>query len=56
MPVYRFKCNECGHTVDQLRAIEDRKIDEECPICDDGVLKLVIAAHANTPNKWKVDR
>ena len=41
---------------DQLREINERDQDEECPICDDGILKRVMSAIARTVGKWKVNR
>lgn len=41
---------------DQLREIDVRDQDEECPICDGGILKRVMSAIARTAGKWRFDR
>jgi len=55
-PIYCYKCNKCGMKEDQLREINERDQDEECPICDDGILKRVMSAIARTADKWRFDR
>lgn len=52
MPVYQYECVACGHIVEELRPIEERDTDSECPI-DNEPCVLIISAHAKTPNKWK---
>lgn len=35
MPVYEYRCFECGHTQDEIRAIADRTANApECPHCE----------------------
>ena len=33
MPMYCFRCDECGHAFDQARAIRHRNRNAKCPHC-----------------------
>ena len=44
MPIYEYKCDLCGHTMEKLQKISDDPI-KTCPECGgDGLRKLVSAA------------
>lgn len=34
MPLYRYKCNNCGHDFTRLRKIKERRESIPCPECD----------------------
>ena len=61
MPIYEYKCLECGHEfelllcVSSLSSITTGKIDSiGCPKCRQDKIERIISLIANTPNKWKV--
>jgi putative FmdB family regulatory protein len=33
MPIYRYKCNECGHEFTELRKYENKHDPIACPVC-----------------------
>jgi putative FmdB family regulatory protein len=37
MPIYVYKCNECGHELEEMQGLNDPKL-RKCPEC--GKLKL----------------
>jgi putative FmdB family regulatory protein len=43
MPIYEYRCEACGHTLDALQKISDAKLSE-CPSCDEAALKRLISA------------
>lgn len=44
MPIYEYKCDLCGHTMEKLQKISDEPI-KTCPECGgEGLRKLVSAA------------
>ena len=53
MPLYEYKCEECGHQFEARRAIKERN-DVECPDCKGAVLIKIslqgkpLAAHPFT--------
>lgn len=53
-PVYEYECDnkKCKHQVVDLRSIHDAHDLVVCPICDKGLLRLQVSAHAKTPNLW----
>lgn len=59
MPLYQYKCDVCGHAVEQLRPMKDAKRLDQCPECAKqcdttqyGILQPVISAPSFTPAKW----
>lgn len=34
MPIYEFKCNECGNKFEMLRSVGDHRKDLQCPKCE----------------------
>lgn len=47
MPIYTYKCKECGHERDMIRMIEEREYWAECPKCR-GEMELKLTAYART--------
>ena len=33
MPLYSYSCDNCGHTADKIRNLEDRDSPIECSVC-----------------------
>lgn len=45
MPIYEYRCESCGHTLDALQKIADAPLTD-CPSCDDIALKRLVSAPA----------
>ena len=45
MPIYEYRCESCGHTLDALQKIADAPLTD-CPSCDDVALKRLMSAPA----------
>ncbi len=43
MPIYEYKCSDCGHVLDALQGVNDAPL-EECPKCSKNSLKKLISA------------
>ena len=43
MPIYEYKCSECGHVMDALQGVNDSPL-EVCPECSEKSLKKLISA------------
>ena len=43
MPIYEYKCSDCGHVLDALQGVNDAPL-EECPKCSEKSLKKLISA------------
>ena len=43
MPIYEYKCSDCGHFLDALQGVNDAPL-EECPECSKSSLKKLISA------------
>ncbi len=43
MPIYEYRCESCGHTLDALQKIADAPL-ADCPSCDESALKRLISA------------
>ena len=43
MPIYEYKCSDCGHFLDALQGVNDAPL-EECPECSKTSLKKLISA------------
>jgi putative FmdB family regulatory protein len=56
MPVYCFKCPACGHTVEELRTIEERNNLPGCPKCvhncNNGCSITVMQRDINSEGCW----
>jgi len=45
MPIYEYRCQDCGHEVEKLQKIDDDPI-LRCPTCDNDSLKKLVSAVA----------
>jgi putative FmdB family regulatory protein len=45
MPIYEYRCEACGHTLDALQKVSDEPLTE-CPSCSEEALKRLISAPA----------
>jgi putative FmdB family regulatory protein len=45
MPIYEYRCDSCGHTLDALQKISDTPLTD-CPECESQALKRLISAPA----------
>lgn len=45
MPIYEYRCESCGHTLDALQKISDDPL-RACPACEEVALKRLISAPA----------
>ncbi|MGB7215507.1 MAG: zinc ribbon domain-containing protein [Gammaproteobacteria bacterium] len=45
MPIYEYRCEECGHTLDALQKLSDEPL-RDCPECEQPALKRLISAPA----------
>ena len=43
MPIYEYKCSECGHFMDALQGVNDSPL-KVCPECSEKSLKRLISA------------
>jgi putative FmdB family regulatory protein len=43
MPIYEYRCQACGHTLDWLQKVSDAPLTE-CPSCKEPALKRLISA------------
>lgn len=43
MPIYEYRCEECGHEMEKLQKMSDPALTE-CPECKKDALKKVISA------------
>jgi putative FmdB family regulatory protein len=44
MPIYEYRCNECGKKFDMLRGMADRDDDVICPKCGANKPKRMITS------------
>jgi putative FmdB family regulatory protein len=45
MPIYEYRCDACGHTLDALQKISDPPLTD-CPVCDSTSLRKLVSAPA----------
>ena len=45
MPIYEYRCGECGHTLDALQKLSDDPL-KDCPECAQPSLRRLISAPA----------
>lgn len=43
MPIYEYKCSDCGHLMDALQGVNDSPLTD-CPACSGKNLKRLISA------------
>ena len=43
MPIYEYRCDDCGHELEALQKIADAALTD-CPECDQSSLKKLISA------------
>lgn len=43
MPIYEYRCDACGHTLDALQKISDEPL-RDCPSCDASALRRLMSA------------
>lgn len=43
MPIYEYRCESCGHTLDALQKVNDPHLTD-CPECDESALKRLMSA------------
>lgn len=48
MPMYEYRCKECGKTYEKLRRLQDADRDLECPYCAAKDVERLISAFAMT--------
>ncbi len=44
MPIFEFRCCECGHLYEKIFVSSDEKVDIECPECECGAFERVLSA------------
>lgn len=42
MPIYTYRCNDCGHEFEQRQRMSDDPLTE-CPVCEGGIRRIVNA-------------
>ncbi len=45
MPIYEYRCEDCGHTLDALQKLSDEPL-KDCPECAQPSLKRLMSAPA----------
>ncbi len=43
MPIFEFRCCDCGNTFEKLFVKSDEKVDIECPECNCNSLERVVS-------------
>jgi putative FmdB family regulatory protein len=43
MPIYEYKCDECGHRLESIQKLNDAPL-KECPACSRASLRRLISA------------
>ena len=43
MPIYEYRCEECGHELDALQKIADAPLTD-CPACNKSALRKLVSA------------
>jgi len=46
MPMYEYRCRECGATYEQLRRMSDADRDLECPQCRSEEIERLLSVFA----------
>lgn len=50
MPMYEYRCRECGEKYEQLRRMQDADIDLECPECGATNIERLVSGFAMSGN------
>ncbi len=45
MPIYEYRCQECGHELEAIQKIADDPL-RQCPACDQAALQRMVSAAA----------
>jgi len=45
MPIYEYRCGDCGHELDALQKLSDEPL-KDCPECEQPALKRLMSAPA----------
>ncbi len=48
MPMYEYRCEQCGAGFEQLRRMQDADSDVRCPKCESGRVKRLFSAFATS--------
>ena len=48
MPIYEYKCDECGNRYEQIRRMADADQELQCPRCDSDHVKRLLSSFATT--------
>lgn len=43
MPIYEYKCEKCGHTLEVIQKLSDEPLTF-CPVCQENALKKLLSA------------
>ncbi len=46
MPIYEYRCEECGRSFEKLRKIQDADQDVQCPYCDSEEVRRQLSSFA----------
>jgi putative FmdB family regulatory protein len=49
MPVYEFKCSDCGHVFEVMGKYEEREKEHTCPSCGSARVKQAISLFSAKP-------
>ena len=53
MPIYEFKCADCGKTFEVMGSYAEREKAQECPECHSSNVKQAISLFsAKPPSSW----
>ncbi len=48
MPIYEFRCDDCGHVLEALRRIGEGSRGLECPACGSKALSQLLSSFATS--------
>lgn len=46
MPIYEYRCEECGRTYEQIRRMSEADKDLQCPSCESEKVKRQVSTFA----------
>ena len=47
MPIYEYRCSECGDTFEQFRRMSDADNESECPSCQSSLVSRIFSTFAS---------